>query len=199
MTGPRPSRRALLRALGVTAPTALAGCASISNGFDDRTPEPPSYDFLRQTPTHLDAAVDVSLPDGVPTVDRPADAALVVLPDDSDVSSEDAVDWWLDGKGIALVGPDCEATHHTWKRSDAYREAFEPPHGGGDSSPDPELLVSFAIEDDLVTTYRTTWGHTDDPGDREVLSSIEDALAGEADDGRPRGNATTLPETTAEP
>lgn len=198
MTGSRSSRRRYLTGLGVAAATVLAGCTSVSSVLDDGTPEPPSYDFLRQTPTNVADAVTLSLPEGVPAVEQPADAALVVLPDDTDVTPDVAVDWWLDGTGIALLGPNSEETHRAWKRSDAHHEAFEPPHGASDSSPDPELLVSFAIQDDLVTTYGFTWGHTDDPSDREVLTSLEDALAGEAEDGRPRGNATTLPPTTAE-
>lgn len=196
MTGPCPSRRSYLAGFCTASATALAGCTSLTGVFDEDSPEPPSYDFLRQTPTHVDDAVDLTLPTVVPSVDRPADAALVVLPDDTDVSADMAVDRWLDGAGIALVGQESEPTFHAWQDSDPYEEAFEQ-RGRGDSEPDPELLVSFAVRNERVTTYRFTWGHTDDPSDRELLSALEDALSGEAEDGRPRGNATTMPATTA--
>ena len=194
MTGPRPSRRSYLAGLSAVAATALAGCTAIEGAFSRETPEPPSYDYLKQTPTYVADGVDLTLPAGVPRVDAVADAALVVLPDDTDMTAEVAVNRWLDGAGIALVGQESEATFHAWQSTDPYEETFDH-RGRADSSPDPDVLVTFAIGEELVGTYGTTWADTDDPSDRRVLSALEDALAVEAEEGRPRGNATATPTT----
>ena len=189
MTGPRLQRRTLLGGLCATM-SATAGCsASLPTGRDG-TPVPPDYDHLRRTPTYVADGVALSLPDGVPRTTKPADAALIVLPADTHVDAATAVEWWIAGRGIALVGSAAERTFFEWQGSDAHHAAFDPPHPSGDSAPNPELLVSFAVGREYVTTYRHTWGNTDDPSDDALLESLEEALAGEAEDGRPRGRGT---------
>ena len=190
MTGPHLPRRTLLGGLCATVSAATAGCAASLPTARDSTPVPPDYDHLRRTPTYVADGVTLSLPHGVPRIATPADAALIVLPADTHVAAATAVEWWVAGRGIALVGSAAERTFFEWHESDAYYAAFDPPHGSGDSSPNPELLVSFAVGREYVTTYRYTWGNTDDPSDNALLESLEEALAGEAEDGRPRGRGT---------
>lgn len=195
-------RRCALAGLCAAAAAALAGCTASFPAARESTAAPPDYDRLRRTPTHVASAVDLSLPDGVPRAETPDDAALVVLPAETPTDAGTAVDWLVAGTGVALLGRESEPTLHRWQGSDAYRDAFDR-RGRSDADPDPELLVAFAVGREYVTTYRYTWGHTDDPSDEELLEALEAALAGEAEDGRPRGRGTAgtgiEAETTALP
>lgn len=110
----------------------------------------------------------------------PGDAGLVVLPATTDVAPATAIDWPVAGRPVALVGAASEPTFHRWTDSDAYYDAFEPPHGRCDSTPDSELLVAFAVGRQYVAAHRHSWGHTDSPSDPELLEALETALRDEA-------------------
>lgn len=163
----------------VSALPLVSGCSTLPDALGD-SPTPPTYESLERTPVYVAPAVSLSLPDGVPRVDAPEDAELVVLPATTDVEPAKALDWLVSGAGVALVGDGSEATLRRWKSSPAYEERFEPSEGGSDSSPNPDLLVAFAVDRDYITTHRYTWGHTDAPSDEELLDALEDALTAEA-------------------
>ena len=179
MSGPRRTRRACLVGLSLPVASALTGCSTLLPARSESTPTPPSYEHLRRTAVHVDPGVSLDLPDGVQVVESPANADLVVLPAATDVTAATAVDWLAQETVVALLGADAEETWFRWQRSDEYRDTFDR-GGSADASPDPELLVAFAVGVEYVSTHRSTWGHTDDPSDAEVLSALEEALADEA-------------------
>ena len=102
----------------------------------------------------------------------PTNADLLVLPGDTDVGAERAVDWLAADRVLALLGEAAEPTWLSWARSDVYRDAFEG-EGVGDGDPDPQLLVAGTVGLH-VTTYRRTW--SDGPRERDVLRALDETL-----------------------
>lgn len=164
------TRRQFLQASAAVAVGAVAGCSTLtgSDQVDDL-----AFDRLQQIAVHVDDAVDLAVPAEVQTVSEPHNADLVVVPADTDVTAEVAVNWLADERAIALVGEDAEPTWFTWAKSDPFAETFDR-EGLADGDPDPTLLVAAAIDLD-VTTYRHTWG--DGPRDRDVLRALDEAMA----------------------
>ena len=164
----KPTRRDVLRASGVVAVGALAGCSALG----DDTPEEPSYRQLPTTAVYVADGVDLSVPPEIETVSDPVNADLVVVPADTSVTAEQAVQWLADGRAVALLGDAAEETWHAWTGSADYRDTFDT-EGYADSDPDPELLVAGAIGLD-VTTYRYSWG--EGPSDEDVLGALDESL-----------------------
>jgi hypothetical protein len=162
----RPSRRRVLAGLGAVA---LAGCGS-RNG--DSTPDEPTFDRLDATSVHVDDGVDLSVPEAVSTVDARTNAAVLVLPGDAAVDTEQVADWLADEKILALSGPDAQPTWVEWAESDAVDEHFDT-SGVSEAEPAPQLVVAAAAGLSLPT-FRTTWG--EEPADREVWAALDGAL-----------------------
>lgn len=179
--GPRRPRREVLGGMAVFLTGTVAGCGGSipSLSGDSSTTSPVSYEYLERIQVYLSPAVSLSLPAGVSEAASPAKADLVVLPATTDVEAVTAIDWLVAGKGIALVGADAEPTIHRWKDSRAYRDAFES-SGRSEANPQPELVVAFARGNQYISKHSTTWGHTDDPTDSELLRALERALRVEA-------------------
>lgn len=168
MTGPHPTRRRVLAGAAATSIAALAGCTNLPGEATDE----PSYERLPTTPVYLADGVDLTLPDEVETVDGPANADLLVLPDDTDVSADRAVEWLADERAVALLGDGAQDTWLDWTEDDAYISAFGD-QGRAEANPAPQLLVG-AYDDGLVTTYRKTWGNG--PDDQDVLAELDEVL-----------------------
>lgn len=163
------TRRHLLTCASTGLVGALAGCAGLT---DDSTPEELQFERLQATAVYVEEGVDLSMPDEVGTVRATNNADLLVLPGDTGVEAEQAVDWLAADRVLALLGDDTEASWLAWARSDAFSDAFEN-RGVADSDPDPQLLVAAAV-DRQVTTYRRTWA--DGPRDRDVLRALDETL-----------------------
>lgn len=164
------TRRQALAGVGVAVLGAVAGCGKAAP--DDASADQ-SYTTLHQTPTYVADGVGLSVPDEIPTVTATNNADLLVLPDDTDVEAEQAVDWLAADRAIALLGDAAERTWLAWARSDAYAETFDD-RGFGDGEPDPQLVVGAAVGLH-VSTYRHTWGNG--PSDRDVLQALDEDLA----------------------
>lgn len=165
-----PTRRRVLAGAGTALASALAGCGMFSG---DDPPDDPEYTRLQRTAIYVDASVDLSVPDDLPSVTATNNADLVVLPGDTGVSAEQAVDWLAADRAIALLGDRAERTWLAWTRSDAYNDAFDG-RGSSDAEPDPQLLIAAAVGLH-VPTYRHTWGNG--PSDRDILQALDEALA----------------------
>lgn len=169
-SGPKqPSRRRVLAGVGAAAVGAVAGCGGIAHN------EPPDADYavLTHTPTYVADDVDLSVPEAVPTVSATTNADLLVLPGDTDVGAEQAVEWLAADRVVALLGEAAERTWIEWAESEAYGDAFDD-RGLADADPDPQLLVGAAVGLH-VRTYRHTWGNG--PDDRDVLAALDEDLA----------------------
>jgi hypothetical protein len=163
------TRRQALASAGVALLGAVAGCSD----FTERSPEEQSYPTLRQTPVYVADGVDLAVPDDIPTVSATTNADLLVLPGDTDVGAEQAVEWLAADLVVALLGEAAEPTWIDWVRSDAYSETFED-RGLADGDPDPQLLVGAAVGLH-VPTYRHTWGN--EPDDSDILEALDEDLA----------------------
>ncbi len=165
----RLTRRRVLTGGGAVVAGAMTGCSALSGGesTDDLT-----FTRLDQTAVFVADGVDLAVPEEVPTVSATNNADLLVLPADTDVGSEQAVDWLANERVIAVVGGDAESTWHGWARSDEFEDAFRR-DGFSDSEPDPSLLVGAAVGLD-VTTYRHSWA--DGPRNRDVLRALDEDL-----------------------
>jgi hypothetical protein len=190
VTDGTPTRRECLGALSIPLVGALAGCGA---GFaEETTPTPRSDDALQDLALFVGGGLSLSVPDGVDAVEDPADADVIVLPASTERSAATAVEWLGAGKRVALVGEAAQDTWLDWQDSDAYADAY-PDHrgrangcaaggsgsGGGsgtatDCEP-PELLVGWDPAEGPPTTYRKTWGGTDDPSDEQVFASVDAA------------------------
>lgn len=163
------TRRRALASVGVALLGAVAGCSD----FTEPSTEEQSYPTLRQTPVYVADGVELSIPENVPTVSATTNADLLLLPGDTDVAAEQAVDWLAADRTIALLGNAAERTWIDWAGSDAYADAFED-RGLADGDPDPQLLVGAAVGLH-VPTYRHTWGN--EPDDRDILEALDEDLA----------------------
>lgn len=163
------TRRQALAGAAVATLGAVAGCGRAApDSSGDR-----SHAVLHQTPTYVADGVDLTVPEEIPTVNATNNADLLVLPGDTDVEAQRAVDWLAADRAVALLGDGAERTWIAWARSDAYAETFDD-RGFGDSEPDPQLLVGAAVGPH-VSTYRHTWGNG--PSDRDVLRALDEDLA----------------------
>jgi hypothetical protein len=168
--------------------TGLAGCGSLGSERGTRTPN--RYRYLQNETVYIDGSLSVSLPAPLSSTPTPTDADIVLLPATTETDAATAVEWFTDGKYVGLLGHDSEDTYHRWKRSDAYADAFGEPAvigesrgggggggaGSGGGGEPPELVVAWRLKPTLVTTHRATWGHTDAPSDREILTALNRAL-----------------------
>lgn len=164
------TRRRLLACLSAGTVSGLAGCAAL--GGDD-TPRDLQFERLQTTAVYVDEDADLSMPEEVETVGAPTNADLLVLPGDTDVGAERAVDWLAADRVLALLGEAAEPTWLSWARSDVYRDAFEG-EGVADGDPDPQLLVAGTVGLH-VPTYRRTW--SDGPRERDVIRALDETLA----------------------
>lgn len=162
-------RRRLLQIGGLGLVGTLAGCAGFSDNGDTQDLQ---FDQLHTTAVYVDDSVELSMPTEIETVTAKTNADLLVFPDDVDTGAEQVADWFDDGRAVALLGPDSEATWLEWARSDEFEQRFEN-KGFGDSDPDPQLLVGVAF-DLRVATYRRSWA--DGPRDRDVLRALDETL-----------------------
>lgn len=165
-----PLHRRRLLAGAATLTAAVAGCSGVP--ATDDTPEALQFEELHQTPTCAAEAVDLALPDEVPTESDPDDAELLLVPGDTNVDAQQTADWLAADRAIALLGDDAEPTWIDWKRSDAFAEAFEN-EAVADNDPDPQLLVGVAVES-RTATYNRTWA--DGPRERDLLRALDEIL-----------------------
>jgi hypothetical protein len=164
------TRRNALRVTGIALFSSFAGCSVLS--MDSSDSEGLSFKRLDVTAVYVTDEVELSMPAEVQTVDNTHNADLLVLPGDTNADAQKAVKWLADDRVIALLGDNSEPTWLSWARSDAFRDAFQN-RGYGDGEPDPSLVVAAKI-DQLVSTYRYTWG--DGPSDSDVLRALDESL-----------------------
>ncbi|ELZ84595.1 hypothetical protein C453_11291 [Haloferax elongans ATCC BAA-1513] len=164
------TRRSTLRACGIAALSSLAGCSTLSRGGSDT--ELPSYERLDVTPVYVADGADLTTPTEIETVTATSNADLLVLPDDTDTDAEQAVEWLIEDRVIALLGERAETTWLSWAQSDAFTDVFGA-EGHADSEPDPSLVVSAKI-DLRTTTSRYSWGS--EPSNRDVLNALDESL-----------------------
>jgi hypothetical protein len=96
-------RRAYLAALTGAAAT-LAGC---SDALSPGTPTPTETPFtwrVRRRPVYFGPGVGRQPPDYMQVVEDPADAVLVVLDENTDVSGDRVVGWLRDGLAVGVLG-----------------------------------------------------------------------------------------------
>lgn len=169
------TRRDVLAGAGFAVTAGLAGCQRWLGGEASPTQAPPSYDHLAERSVYVADDLELSVPSPISPVASRDDADLLVLPPDTSVSAEQAVEWLANERVVALVGPEAESTWLRWASSDAYADAFG--SGGlSETEPKPDLLVAFP-ERGLIVTDRTTWGNDYDA--RDVFEAIEEALGPE--------------------
>lgn len=164
------TRRSVLGAGGIALLTPFAGCSALStksSNADDLT-----FERLDTTAVYAADAVELSMPEEIGTVSATHNADLILLPSDTDVGADQAVEWFADERVIALLGDSAEATWLAWARSDAFREAFKN-DGYADSEPDPSLVVGAKVGL-YVTTHRRSWSGS--PRDRDILRALDDVL-----------------------
>lgn len=178
------TRRSTLCASGIALLGSLAGCAALSTEPSD--PEDLTFERLDTTAVYVDDGVDLSMPSEVETVDGRNNADLLLLPDDTTVDGEQAVEWFADDRVIALLGDSSEAKWLSWARSDAFRDTFKN-EGYSDSEPDPSLLVGAKVGL-YVTTYRRSW--TGEPRDRDILRALDEVLVAVEKETPPAQTAT---------
>jgi hypothetical protein len=161
------------RMLATAAAGVLASVAGCSLPGDAESTAAPSRETLEDAKLYVDEAVDLALVSTVTTVASPADADLVVLPDDTDVEAATVVEWLQADRAVALLGRDAEPTWIKWRQSDAFADAYGR-QAVGDAEPDPDLVVG-AERGDIVASYSHTW--SDDYDDRDVLDALDEILA----------------------
>lgn len=160
--------------MGAALVGTVSGCSTVPGPeSNDEPADDGSYERLERTAVYVDDGVDLSIPEGVQTVSATNNADLIVVPGDTAVDAEQAVDWLADERVLALLGDDAEKTWLRWARSDVYADAFRGA-GVADGEPDPDLLIG-AANDVTVTTHRYTWA--EGPDDRDVLQGLDEALA----------------------
>lgn len=194
MTDPSSTRRRCLAGLAASLSTALAGCGALGSTAD--TPTADAYPFLEGQRVFVDPSLSIERPEGVRAAAVPWAADVIVVPDDTDWETSTVVDWLAAGRLVAILGEHSESTYHDWKTSDAYADAFGEPRAmaesqgssgssgglfaGGSSGTEsgelPEFVAAWAVGDERTTTYRVTWGGTDDPSDAQIFDAVDDAL-----------------------
>jgi hypothetical protein len=167
-----PTRRRLLAGAGAALLGATAGCANVTGGWVAGDDEDRELQRLDETTTYRADGVDLALPDGVPTVGTASEAELLLLPGDTGVGTERAVDWLAGGKRLALVGIESEPTWLEWARSEPFTRQFDN-EGYGDGSPDPQLVAAHAV-DNFVYRYNHTW--KSGPDERQLVWGLDEAL-----------------------
>lgn len=188
MTPREYTRRQALGTLLGGASLAVAGCT----GLTDRrgTPTPQSYTYLSERTLFVAKQLSLSVPASVERTSEPADADVVVLPAATSVPTTTVVDWLAAGTYVALVGSSAESTYLSWRQHESYADEFGAPRGGASSGAGggsgsageqtatpqrPDIVVAWRYED-IVTTYRVTYGNADRPTDRDILAALDHAL-----------------------
>lgn len=170
---PSPTRRRLLAGAGAALLGATAGCANVTGGWvASEDGEDRELRRLDETTTYSADGVDLTLPEAVPTVGTAAEAELLLLPGDTDVGAEQAVDWLAGGKRLALVGIESEPTWLEWASSEPFTRQFDN-EGIGDGSPDPQLLGAHAPEN-FVYRYNHTWAGG--PDEQQLVWGLDGIL-----------------------
>ena len=194
------SRRNVLAVLSTGTAVSLAGCAVLGND-ESATPTPVDYTALGEETVYVDPALSISVPDDVASVDSPGDATVMVVPGDTDRSASAIVHWLARDAAVAFVGTEAQSTWRDVKESGAYEAMLGESQSGatscansgsggssggasGDGSTPtdcepPDLVVAMPHPELPSTTYRKTWGATDDPSARQIFGGIETALGGE--------------------
>lgn len=169
--GPCPGirRRNVLAATSTVLLGAVAGCPAFA---DEDSIDDIEFERFHQTPVYLADDVELSMPEEIQTVSEPADAELIITPDEPDVPPEQAAEWLADGRILALLGDEAENTWLSWVRSDAFDEAFDI-QGIAEGEPDPDLLVGVAI-DQQPTRYNRTWERG--PHESDILKAVDEIL-----------------------
>ena len=162
------TRRHALRASGGVLLGAVAGCTELVES-DSHSDE---YHHLQELPVYLKGDVDLAVPDDVQTVAEPEEADLIVLSDRPGIGASQAVKWLEQRRVIALVGEESQPTYLSWRRTDAYVEAFNP-SGMGEGDPPPKLLLCWHA-DSMVHTSQHSWGY--EPTDSDYLDGIDKTL-----------------------
>lgn len=168
-------RRTLLAALATGGLISVTGCSDL-HGWDtsgDRTP--PEYDALSAQRVYLAPGVELTLPTDVSHVDGGEQATVVVLPDTTDVSPDQGIDWLATGTAVAFIGSEGQATLVEWLESDAYAKRFDA-NGVAVSAPPPDFLVAVGVDQEYVSKHGFTWADTSDPDDGRYLMALEEAL-----------------------
>jgi hypothetical protein len=168
-----PTRRRLLAGAGAALLGATAGCANVTGGWvggDDG--EDRELQRLDETTTYRADGVDLTLPETVPAAGSAGAAELLLLPGDTDVETDQAVDWLAGGKRLALVGSESEPTWLEWAGSEPFTRQFDN-EGIGDGTPDPQLVAAHAV-DNFVYRYNHTW--EGGPDDQQLVWGIDEFL-----------------------
>lgn len=170
------SRRETLYISGVALLSSLSGCPDSLS--DTSTPEEQTFDRLDTTTVYVADSVELSLPPAIQTVTEPSNADLLILPDDTAVDAQRAVEWLLADRIIALLGDDSQPKWLSWVQSDAFRDTFE--NGGyAKSKPTPYLVVGAKIGQ-YYKPYSASFGG--EPNDQSILRALDDDLVDIADE-----------------
>lgn len=162
------TRRHALRSSGIALLGVLAGCTELVG----TEPNSDEYYHLQERSVYVERGVDLTIPEAVQTVAEPEDADLIVLPDTPGIEASQAVEWLEHRRVIALLGGESQRTWLSWRRSDAYVEAFDP-SGMGEGDPPPELLLGW-YADSMVHTSHHSWGY--EPSESDYLAGIDETL-----------------------
>lgn len=191
MTVSHGTRRRFLGAVSVGLLGGVAGC-QIDVSIGDSTPTPEPYDALQHERVYVARSLSLTPPEGVYEASAPEEADVIVLPASHDRAQGLLVEWLRAGKHVALVGSSAESSYHELKESRLYANTYGQPQGrskscaasggsGGDGATPtecepPELLVAWEVDGERVTSYRRTWGGTDEPTATQVFQGIEAAF-----------------------
>lgn len=85
---------------------SLAGCPDSLS--DSSTSEEQTFDRLDTTSIYIADSVKLSLPQAIQTIPEPSNADLLILPAETAVDAQQAVEWLLDDRIIAILGYDSQ-------------------------------------------------------------------------------------------
>lgn len=167
----RTRRAALAAATGALA--GFSGCVgAVRTAGRTRTDEP-SYERVQATAVYRAEGVGLGLPAGVETVADPAEAGMVLVPDETDVNAETVVRWLSARRVVAIVGANALATWLDWTGTDAYRSRYGDTFG--ETRPPPRVVVAGAIDGEVTAFRYGTAGGT--PTADQVREALETGLA----------------------
>lgn len=164
------ARREMLYIGSVGLLSSLAGCPDSFSGSS--TSEEQTFDRLDTTSIYIADSVELSLPQVIQTTPEPSNADLLILPAETAVDAQQAVEWLLDDRIIAILGYDSQPKWLSWVRSNAFNDAFEN-RGYSKSEPTPYLVTGARIGA-YYKPYKSSFGG--DSNDRTVLRAMDNHL-----------------------
>lgn len=205
MFAARSTRREVLSGLALAATGTLAGCGVLAEDGDDTPTPEPYDDLRNESlfvvdalslsaPSSIETVDDPAEADVVvlpATTDRSAGTAVGWITAGKRIAlvggtAEDTWLAWQDSDAYAEAYPDHRGRARSCASSSSGGAGGESGGAGGSSGgsgdsdeptdcESPDLLVGWEPPEDVSTTYRKTWGGTDDPSDEQVFAGIDDS------------------------